>query len=187
MTCKACQYTYLIKVMGPCKGIRIGWKVFRYWWPKKCSTMLFIQSGPRKSSPSSVLHVSLWYSHWSLVCILRRVFEQLVNSRAVTMLRYTGCNTVILMAATAWLMLSFSSCIVRRFDSYTVIFKCPQRKLQIQNWRTTSATQLQPSKSLRYIRYTATWLDVRSCVLMQKATTCNIFYDGISFCIWLLY
>jgi len=38
------------------------------------------------------------------------------------MLRYTRCNTVILMAATAWLMLSFSSCIVCGFDSYTVLF-----------------------------------------------------------------
>ena len=45
----------------------------------------------------------------ALVCILRPMFEQLVNSRAVTMLRYTRCNIVILMAATAWLMLSFSS------------------------------------------------------------------------------
>ena len=44
------------------------------------------------------------------------------------MLRYTRCNVVILMAATVWLMLSFSSCIVCGFDSYTVFFKCPQRK-----------------------------------------------------------
>jgi len=66
-----------------------------------------------------------------LVCILRRVFEQLVASRAVTMLRFTGRNTVILMAATAWLMLSFSSCIVCGFDSYTVLFKCPQRKFSL--------------------------------------------------------
>ena len=51
----------------------------------------------------------------ALVCILCRVFEQLVNSRAVTMLKYTRCNIVILMAATAWLML-------------TVLYKCPQRK-----------------------------------------------------------
>jgi hypothetical protein len=36
-------------------------------------------------------------------------------------------------------------------------------------------------KSLCYIGYTSTWLDVRSCVLMQEATTFNIFYDGISF------
>jgi len=62
------------------------------------------------------------------VCILRRVTEQLVNSRAVNMLRYTGCNVVILMAATARQMLSFTSCIVCGFDSYTVLFKCPQRK-----------------------------------------------------------
>ena len=58
----------------------------------------------------------------ALVCILRIVFEQsvnsrVVNSRAVTILRYTRCNIVILMAATAWLMLSFSSCIVCGFDS----------------------------------------------------------------------
>jgi len=45
------------------------------------------------------------------------------------MFRYTGCNIVILMAATAWLMLSFSSCIVCGFDSYTVLFKCPQRNV----------------------------------------------------------
>jgi hypothetical protein len=49
-----------------------------------------------------------------------------------------------------------------------------------RNWRTTSAKHLQPSKSLCYIGYTSTWLDVRSCVLMQEATTFNI-YDGISF------
>ena len=45
------------------------------------------------------------------------------------MLRYTQCNIAILMAATAWLMLSFSSCIVCGFDLYRVLFKCPQRKL----------------------------------------------------------
>ena len=43
------------------------------------------------------------------------------------MLRYTRCNIVILVAATAWLMLSFSSCFVCGFDSYTVLFKCMQR------------------------------------------------------------
>ena len=47
----------------------------------------------------------------------------------VTMLRYTRRNIVISMAAAAWLMLSFSSCIVCGFDSYTVLFKCPQRKI----------------------------------------------------------
>ena len=112
------------------------------------------------------------------------------------MLRYTRCNIVILMAATAWLMLSFSSCIVCGFDSHTVLFKCNQRKspprggiyeftnqirTRYRNWRTTSATQLQPSESLRYIGYTSPWLDVHSCVLMQEATTFNIFYDGTSF------
>jgi len=40
-------------------------------------------------------------------------------------------------------------------------------RTRYRNWRTTSATQLQPSKSLRYIRYTATWSEVRSCVLMH--------------------
>jgi hypothetical protein len=59
--------------------------------------------------------------------MLRRVFGQLVDSRAVSMLRYTRCNIVILTAATPWLMLSFSSCIVCGFDSYTVFFKCLQR------------------------------------------------------------
>ena len=131
-----------------------------------------------------------------LVCILRRVFEHLVNSRAVTMLRYIRCNIVILMAATAWLMLSFSFCIVCGFHSYTVLFSVPreifsgdvwkvrytnQIRTRYRNWRTTSATQLQPSKSLCYIGYTSTWLDARSCVLMQETTTCNNFHGGISF------
>jgi len=109
------------------------------------------------------------------------------------------------MAAAAWLLLSFSSCIVCGFDSYTVLFKCLQKnffpsprgggdfsgdtwkvrytnqiRTRYKNWR-TSATQLQPSKSLCYIGCTSTWLYVRSCVLMQEATTFNIFYDGISF------
>jgi len=44
------------------------------------------------------------------------------------MLRYTRCNIEILMTATTWLLLSFSFCIVCGFDSYTVLFKCPQRK-----------------------------------------------------------
>jgi len=75
------------------------------------------------------------------------------------MLRYARCNIVIVMAATAWLMLYFSSCIVCGFDLYTVLLKCPQRKFlgdggeiwkvrytnqihaRYRNWRTTSATQ----------------------------------------------
>jgi len=90
------------------------------------------------------------------------------------------------MAATAWLMSSFSSCIVWGFDSYTVFFKCPQRKLlpphpacrgifsgdtwkvrytnqiptRYRNWRTTSATQLQPSKSLLH----GVYLNMIRCV-----------------------
>ena len=44
------------------------------------------------------------------------------------MLRYTRCNIVILTAAAAWLMFSFGSCMECGFDSYAVIFKCPQRK-----------------------------------------------------------
>ena len=47
----------------------------------------------------------------ALVCVLRRVFEQLVNSRAVAISRYNRCNIVILMVSSAWLMVSFSSCI----------------------------------------------------------------------------
>ena len=98
------------------------------------------------------------------------------------MLRYIRCNIVIVLAAAAWLMWSFRSCIVCGFDSYTVLFKYaqisppPRRggeiffsgdtwKVRYTNqirtrcriWRKTSATQLQPSESLRYIRYTSTW------------------------------
>jgi len=47
--------------------------------------------------------------------------------RTSIMLGYTRCNIVILTAATAWLT-SFSSCIECGLDSYTVLFKCPQRK-----------------------------------------------------------
>ena len=134
------------------------------------------------------------------------------------MLRYNRCNIVILMAATAWLMLSFSSCIWKvrytnqirtryrnwsttsatqlqpskslRYIGYTSTWwqhDCwlkrytNQIRTRYRNWRTTSATQLHPSNSLRYIGYTQTWSDVRSCVLMQEATTWNAFYDGISF------
>ena len=45
------------------------------------------------------------------------------------MLWCTRCNIVILMAANACLMLSFSSSNVCVFASYTVLFKCPQRKI----------------------------------------------------------
>jgi hypothetical protein len=52
----------------------------------------------------------------------------------------------------------------------------------IQNgpWK-SSLPSISHCKSLCYIRYTSTWLDVRSCVLMQQTTTFNIFHDGISF------
>ena len=53
------------------------------------------------------------------------------------MLRYTRCNIVILMAATAWLLLSFSSCIVCGFDSYTVLFKCSQRNFLWEHLKST--------------------------------------------------
>jgi len=96
---------------------------------------------------------------------------------------YTRCNIVMLMAATALLLLSFSTCIVCGFDSYAVLFKCPQRKSpppsggarnfriksnqirpRYRNWRTSAATQLRPSKSLCYIGYTSTWWQ-RECWL----------------------
>jgi hypothetical protein len=115
-----------------------------------------------------------------------------VNSRAVTMLRYTRCNTVILMAATAWLMLSFSSYLslsplppphwggeIISGDTWKVRYT-NQIRTRYRIWR-TSATQLQPSTSLCYIGCTSTWLDVHSCVLMREATIFIVFYDGISF------
>jgi hypothetical protein len=52
----------------------------------------------------------------------------------------------------------------------------------IQDWpRKSSPPSVLHCKSLCYIGYTSTWLDVRSCVLMQEATTFSIFYDGLSF------
>jgi len=67
----------------------------------------FIQDGPQKSSPVFRFARVLVIFSLASVCILRRVFEQLVNSRAVTMLKYTRCNIVILMAATPLLMSSY--------------------------------------------------------------------------------
>jgi hypothetical protein len=87
---------------------------------------------------------------------------------------------VILMAATAWLMLSFSSCIVCGFNSYTVLFCGDTWKVQYtnqirtryRNWR-TSATQLQPSKSLSYIGCTSTWW--RHDCWLTVQTLCAIY------------
>ena len=39
----------------------------------------------------------------------------------LVMLRYTRSNILMLVAATAWLMLSFSFCIVCGFDFYNVL------------------------------------------------------------------
>ena len=79
----------------------------------------------------------------SIYSIFPRVFEQLVNSRAVAMGRYARCNMVILMAATTWLM-SFSPCIVCGFDSDTVLFKCPQRKSTPSPWGGGFAVAIPP-------------------------------------------
>jgi len=54
--------------------------------------------GPRESKLTFPFARFVVIFSLALVCILRRVFEQLVNNRAVTMLRYTRCNIVILMA-----------------------------------------------------------------------------------------
>ena len=59
----------------------------------------------------------------ALVCIMRRVFEELVNGHAVTMLRYTRCNIAILMAATAWLMLSFRNFSLGTLEKYGIRIK----------------------------------------------------------------
>jgi len=44
------------------------------------------------------------------------------NRARLIMLRYTGCNIVIVMAVTAWRMLFFRSCILCGFDSHTLLF-----------------------------------------------------------------
>jgi len=78
------------------------------------------------------------------------------------MLRYTRCNIVILMAATG--------------DTWTVRYT-NQIRTRYRNWRTTSATQLQPSKSLCYIGYTATcwqydcWLTVQTLYAIYILTS----------------
>ena len=88
------------------------------------------------------------------------------------MLRYARCNIVIVMAATAWLCPAVTvSCVdliripycwsvpgeeIFSWDTWTVRYT-NQIRTRYRNWRTTSATQLQPSQSLRYIRHTSTW------------------------------
>jgi len=52
-------------------------------------------------------------------------------------LRHSRYNIVILMAVTAWLVLSFISCVVCGFDSYTVLFKCPQIKFLWRHMKST--------------------------------------------------
>jgi hypothetical protein len=58
-----------------------------------------------------------------------KVVASCINTQlcSLNMLGYTRYKIVILMAATA-LLIPFSSCVVYGLDSYTVLFKCPQRK-----------------------------------------------------------
>jgi len=82
------------------------------------------------------------------------------------MLRYTRCNVVILMAATAcW-------CCPSVPVSCADLIRIPH---------CSSVTREIFSGDTWTVRYTSTWLDVRICVLMQEATTFNNFYDGVSF------
>jgi len=135
-------------------------------WRVKCALSFYSTEWATKKYPVYRFARVLVIFSLALVCILRRVSEQLVKNRAVTVLRYTRCNIVILMTASAWLMLSSSSSIVCGSDSYTVLFMCPQRKFlggvgifsgdtwkvrymnqirtRYRNWK-TSATKLQPS------------------------------------------
>jgi len=70
------------------------------------------------------------------------------------MLRYTRCNIVTLMAATP--PPSRGGGEIFSGDTLKVRYT-NQIHTRHRNWRTTSGTQLQPSKSLCYIRYTSTW------------------------------
>jgi len=118
------------------------------------------------------------------------------------MLSYTRCNIVIFMAATAWLMLSFSSCIVCGFDSHTgqisppppgsvgvgISLGTPEKyDIRIKSAHDTGTEgQHQPRSCSHQNHYVTSGiaqhdLDVYSCVLMKDATTLNIFYGGISF------
>jgi hypothetical protein len=123
-------------------------------------------------------------------CMLRRVFEQLANSRAVTILRYTRCNLVILMPVTAWLM-SFGSCIVCGFDSYTALFKCPQRKFlslhTLKELKDNINHAVAAIQITCYIGYTSTWLDVRIVYWCRKQPLSASSMMVYPFSIWLLY
>ena len=105
----------------------------------------------------------------ALVCVLRRVSEQLFKSRAVTMLRYARCNIVILMAATGVADVLQFLYRVRVWFVYRTFQLFPEKICHAV--AAIKITMLHPSESLCYIGYTSTWLDVRSCVLMQEATT----------------
>jgi len=81
-------------------------------------------------------------------------------------LRYTGCNIVILMAATAWQMLSFRSCILCGFDSYTALFKVfPQKIYRVY---------------LNVIRRAQLWIDAAGNHLQHLSA----FGYCINFCIY---
>ena len=111
------------------------------------------------------------------------MFEQLVNSRAVIMLRYTRRNIVILMAATAFspppllgggggedFLWAHLKSTVYESNPYTI----QELKTNINHAvAATKITMLNPV----YLNK----IDVRSCVLTQEATTLSIFYDGSSF------
>jgi len=67
------------------------------------------------------------------------------------------------MAATTWLMLPFSSCIVRGSDSYAVLFKCPHQR-----------------KFLPHPRRNFIWGHLKSTVYESDPRTIQELKDNIS-------
>jgi len=119
------------------------WKEhYKYTIEYKCreEILLYCTGWTTKKKPAFRFARVLVILSLALVRILRGVFEQSVNSRAVTLLRYTRFNLVILMAAV------FSG------DTWKVRYT-NQIRTRHRNWRTTSATQLQPSKLLLHPVY----------------------------------
>jgi hypothetical protein len=101
--------------------------------------------------------------------------------RAIQALVKKWCATVSVANAPKWRppLLTLQHATIFSGDTWKVWYM-NQIWTWYRNWRITSATQLKPLKSLFYMGYTSTWLDVRSCILMQEAVTFTIIYDGLS-------
>jgi len=124
------------------------------------------------------------YIVWSVWTVSQQLCCHRVEVYPMQHSEFDGCNCVadvLQFLYHVWIWFVHCTFQVPQRKLKSTVYKSNPHTIWYRNRRTTSATQLQPSKSLCYIGYTSAWLDIRSCVLMQEATTFNIFCDGISF------